>query len=364
MNLQELTNESLDLLRQMVAVPSESFQEDNVCALICDFLQGKGLDPKRVGNNIVCRNASYDAALPTLVLDAHIDTVPAASSYIRNPYDAGEDPERIWGLGSNDDGGCVVSMIAVFRYFYDRKLPCNLVLSLSCEEERSGPGGTSLLFGPDGPEETVNAGFVIVGEPTGMRAATSERGLLVLDAVAQGVSGHAARDEGVNALYIAVDDIQKLREHHFEKYSDKMGAVKLTVTQIQAGTAHNVVPDNCTFVVDVRPTEQYSNDEIWRELQALCRSKLTPRNLQNRSNATHDGSPLIEASKALGLEFFSSPTTSDWVRLGDRDAIKLGPGDSARSHHADEFILTEEIREAVKIYVEFCQKAWCAMSCR
>ena len=185
-----------------------------------------------------------------------------------------------------------------------------------------------------------------------MKAATSERGLLVLDGEAHGVSGHAARAEGVNALYIALDDIAALRAHRFTRHSPRMGDVRLNVTQIEAGSAHNVIPDLCRFVVDIRPTEQYTNTEILQELQALCRSSLKARNLANRSSATPEGSPLLAAARALGLEEFSSPTTSDWMRIGC-EAIKMGPGDSARSHKADEYILTSEIQQAIETYTEY-----------
>lgn len=349
-----LTADSIALLRQMVGVPSESFHEEAVADLLFRTLDGWGLVPKRYANNIVAACKGYNAALPTLLLDAHTDTVAPADGYTRNPYDAGDDDGTVFGLGSNDDGGSVVSMIAAFRHFQDSELPFNLVLSLSTEEERSGAGGASMLFGPGGPEETRDADWVIFGEPTGMKASTSERGLLVLDALAEGVSGHAARNEGVNALYIALDDIQKLRSHDFNKISPTMGQVRLNVTQIQAGSTHNVIPDRCSFVVDIRPTEQYDNKEILEELQAVCKSRLTARNLTNRSSATPEGSPLLRTVRALGIETFSSPTTSNWMRTS-KDAIKMGPGDSSRSHRANEYILFSEIDEAVEKYITFIE---------
>lgn len=353
--MKRLIDESIALLRQMVRIPSESFHEEAVADLLQLALSGWGLAPKRYGNNIVAVNGRYNPTLPTLLMDAHIDTVAPSDSYSRNPYDAGDDPCAVFGLGSNDDGGSVVSMIAAFRYFYDREMPFNLVLSLSAEEERSGAGGASLLFSPRGPEETANARWVIIGEPTGMKAATSERGLLVLDALAEGVSGHAARNEGVNALYIALDDIQTLRNYSFSKLSPTMGRVGLNVTQIQAGTAHNVIPDKCSFVVDIRPTEQYSNQQILEELQSVCRSSLTPRNLSNRSSATPEDSALLRTVRELGIETFSSPTTSNWMRTSAQ-AIKMGPGESSRSHRADEYILRGEIEDAIEKYICFIGK--------
>lgn len=342
----------------MIATPSISFEEEAVWFLIDGFLTEEGIAHRIEGGNILALNERYDPTKKTLALDAHIDTVPPAASYTRDPYDAGNDEDTIWGLGSNDDGGSVVSMIAAFAYFYKKEMPVNLLLILSREEERSGPDGTQYLFREgflrDSPDFPL-PDWIIVGEPTGMRAATSERGLLVLDGTAHGVAGHAARSEGVNALYKALDDIQNLRNFRFERVSPTMGTVKLSVTQIQAGTAHNVIPDSCSFVVDIRPTEQYDNAEILGMLQEVCTgSELKARNLKNKSSATFPGSPLLATAQALGLETFSSPTTSDWIRI-DGDCIKMGPGDSARSHHADEYIKVSEIEEAISIYIRFIE---------
>ena len=245
----------------------------------------------------------------------------------------------------------MVSFIAVFRYFSKHRDELggkNLTLVLSCEEERSGEGGMRSLWG----KRLSHITHAIIGEPTGMKVAISERGLLVIDAVAEGISGHAARNEGVNALYIALDDIQKLRSFSFDKVSPIMGKVHLNVTQINAGTAHNVIPDRCTFVVDIRPTEQYTNEEILSQLSSVCKSTLKARNLANRSSATYESSPLIEAARLCGIETFSSPTTSDWMRIRC-DAVKMGPGDSARSHKKDEYVLCSEISSGIETYIEY-----------
>lgn len=353
MLMNQYVKDSLELLRQMVRTPSVSFEEAAVRELICDALERWGVPFTVVRGNIVARSEVYDTARPTLVLDAHIDTVPPCAGYTRDPFDPGDDPDRIWGLGSNDDGGSVAAMIAVFRALRTAQLPFNLLLALCCQEERSGADGASWLYSPEGLLATDPSfglpRWAIVGEPTGLRAATSERGLLVLDGEAHGVSGHAARGEGVNALYIALDDIAALRAHKFGRLSPVMGEVGLNVTQIAAGTAHNVIPDSCRFVVDVRPTEQYSNQELFEELQGLCRSTLTPRNLSNRSSASRPCSPLVRAAEAIGLETFSSSTTSDWMRMSC-DAIKIGPGESSRSHRPDEFILCSEVAAAAEVY--------------
>ena len=419
--IHKLTADAVGLLKEMVAIPSPSFSEDAVCAHICNWLTDKGIIYKRVGNNILAglswqtapeeRLKKGDSHKPTLMLCAHIDTVAPCEGYTFDPYNpdytfAAEAVARnnainttpadiVAGLGSNDDGASVVSMIAAFRYFCgnhasefrtddnaqspeymadldgrsERSISpsscsesravtddCiqtdhNLMLVLSCEEERSGLNGMTGLW----KQLKDNVDYAIVGEPTGMKAATAERGLLVIDATAHGVSGHAARNEGINAIDIALEDIQALKSHEFAKVSPRMGKVNLNVTQISAGTAHNVIPDTCTFVVDIRPTEQYTNEEILKELQGICKSELKPRNLSNRSSATFENSPLQHTAEKLNIDTFSSPTTSDWMRI-DCDAIKMGPGESSRSHKKDEFVFVNEIADGIKTYIEFIKR--------
>lgn len=366
-NIQRLTLEAVELLKEMVAIESPSFSEDKVCEHISTWLDEKGVVHRRSGNNLIAENI-ISTDFPTLMLCAHIDTVSPSPEYGFDPYepDYGQaadiigrilkkqvGPEEIVpGLGSNDDGASVVSMTAAFRYFLSiSDLKMNLRLVLTCEEERSGKGGMTGLW----PELKGNTDMAIIGEPTGMKAATSERGLLVIDGTAQGVSGHAARNEGTNALYIALDDISRLRGHDFSRISPRMGKVNLNVTQISSGSAHNVIPDICTFVVDIRPTEKYSNGEILSELQSMCSSILKARNLGNRSSATAEWSPLQKTAESLNIETFSSPTTSDWMRV-DCDAIKMGPGDSSRSHRKDEFVLVSEIEDGIRTYIRFINK--------
>lgn len=349
--IERLTVEAVELLKEMISIPSPSFEEDAVCGHVCKWLTGHGVVHRRVGNNIIAEHIN-DPARPTLMLCAHMDTVSPSPEYSFDPYKPENCPEgMVLGLGSNDDGASVVAMTAAYRYFTanaaNMKYP-NLILVLSCEEERSGKNGMTGLW----PELAQKVDFAIVGEPTGMKAATSERGLLVIDATAHGVSGHAARNEGDNALYKALEDIEKLRGHVFEKVSPRMGKVNLNVTQIKAGTAHNVIPDRCDFVIDIRPTEQYSNEDILNELQEICTSELKPRNLANRSSATFEDSPLQKAAEALGIGTFSSPTTSDWMRI-TCDAIKMGPGDSSRSHKKDEFVFVREIEDGIQTYIRF-----------
>ena len=370
MNLQELTKEAIQLLKEIIAIPSPSFQEDAVCSHICQWMKERDIEHERIGNNIVAEHIC-DPSKPTLMLCAHIDTVEPCEGYTFDPYMPENCPaDIVQGLGSNDDGASVVSMIAAYRYitssdrvgFKNNPSPTyNIILVLACEEERSGKGGMTGLWGSricarkDAKEGCTPVDYAIVGEPTGMKAAIAERGLLVIDAVAEGVSGHAARNEGVNALYIAMDDIAKLRGYEFVKESPRMGKVNLNVTQINAGSAHNVIPDRCSFVIDIRPTEQYTNQEILEELQAICKSKLTPRNLLNQSSATFECSTLQKTADMLGIETISSPTTSDWMRI-DCDAIKMGPGDSARSHKKDEYVTVGEICNGIKTYIDFISR--------
>ena len=348
----------LELLREIVRIPSPSYEEEAVVDCISSWLTAQGIAHTLPNGNIAAVAATPDSGKPTLALLAHLDTVSPAPGYSRDPYDSGSKPGFIRGLGANDDGGSVVALLAAFRHFYGKELPVNLILLLDREEECSGPDGARWLFGPEGPfaKGTLPMpDWTIVGEPTGLKAATSERGLLVLDGEAVGVSGHAARGEGVNAIYLALDDIAKLQAFHFPKVSQEMGEVRISVTQIKAGTAHNVVPDRCSFVVDIRPTEQYANEEILSELQMLCKSTLRPRNLLHRASATAPGSPLRKAVAAAGIETFSSPTSSDWMLL-PCDAIKIGPGDSSRSHRADEYIREEEIHAGIETYIHLIEQ--------
>lgn len=377
--IDRLTAEATVLLKGMVAIPSPSFEEDAVCSYICDWMRERGISYKRIGNNIICgpeqvvgsagdESRNGGERRKCLMLCAHIDTVSPSEDYNFSPYSpdyqeaakiigqvsgrALDEEDFVAGIGSNDDGGSVVAMLAAYWYFMENPEECatDLLLVLSCEEERSGKGGMTGLW----EDLKGKVDYAIIGEPTGMRAATSERGLLVIDAVAEGISGHAARNEGVNALYIALEDIEAIRRHKFSRTSARMGEVNVNVTQINAGTAHNVIPDRCTFVIDIRPTEKYSNEEILNELQGICRSRLTPRNLKNSSSATFEESPLQKTLDSLEIGTFSSPTTSDWMRVSC-DTIKMGPGESSRSHKKDEFILKDEIENGIRTYISFIE---------
>lgn len=340
---------AVDFLREMIKIPSFSTQEAMRADFVSNYLKSKGIVHTRLKNNIIAYSKYFDPQKPVLMMNSHLDTVKPVSSYTFDPFNPPLSDTHIYGLGSNDAGGCVSALIHAFIEMYDRKWDYNLMLALSCEEEISGSDGMDLIV-----EEIKNIDLAIIGEPTGMKAATAERGLLVIDGTAYGKSGHAARNEGVNSLYIAIDDINILRNFKFEKVSPKMGEVKLSVTQIEAGSQHNVVPEICRFVADIRPTEQYSNKEILDLLQSNVKSELKARSLTNRSSATPDDSPLIKCAQKLGIEQYTSPTTSDWMRI-DIPAVKMGPGESSRSHRADEFILVKEVEEAVEGYIKFIE---------
>lgn len=342
-----MEKECADLLRKLVAIPSFSGEEKDRSDFLCRYLSEKGVKPERIGYNIIARQPHHDAMKPTLMLNSHLDTVKPAASYTFDPFKPPKSDTHVYGLGSNDAGASVVCLLQTLLHFYAMRLPFNLMLVLSCEEENSGPNGMKMLW--EKVEKSVD--FAIIGEPTGMRAAIAERGLLVIDGKAKGVSGHAARNEGVNAIYIALEDISTMKSVNFEKISPTMGKIKLSVTQINAGTQHNVVPDSCSFVVDIRPTDVYNNSEILQMLQSKVKSTLTARNLTNKSSATPPDHALMKAVDSLGMETYVSPTTSDWMHISC-PAIKMGPGESSRSHQADEFVLIKELEEGVKRYIQ------------
>lgn len=350
-NIITYRDDAVEVLRKLISIQSFSGEEDMRVDYLLSYFAEKGIYPERIDNNIIFRQLYHNEAKPTLMLNSHLDTVRPASGYTFDPFNPPQSDTHIYGLGSNDAGGSVVCMMQTFLHFYETKLPFNLLLALSGEEENSGPKGMTNLW----REMSNKVDFAIIGEPTQMKAAIAERGLLVIDGEAKGVSGHAARNEGVNALYIALDDINIIKSTRLDKVSPTMGEVKITVTQINAGKQHNVVPDKCSFVVDIRPTDQYNNSEILEILQSKVQSSLTARNLTNRSSATPIDNFIIDAIKGLDIETYVSPTTSDWMRI-TCPAVKMGPGDSARSHQSDEYILIDEIEQGVEGYIKFVEQ--------
>lgn len=344
--IDEIYYKAVDLLKEMISTPSVSHDEAAVADIVTRFLDDEGFDVKRFGNNICVEAGERDASLPTLLLNSHIDTVRAVEGWVRDPFTPVEEEGRLYGLGSNDAGASVVSLIAAFIMLSKSRQPYNLVLLLSCEEEISGKGGLSSVTDKIGKID-----FAVVGEPTGMRPAIAEKGLMVLDGEVYGEAGHAARNEGVNAIYKAMEVVDTLRTLRFGKESPMLGPVKISVTQINAGTQHNVVPDLCSLVVDVRTTDAYSNVET---LELICAAvpqcKLTPRSTRLNPSGVSVAHPLVQRAQMLGLEPFGSPTLSDQA-LMSWPSLKMGPGDSARSHTADEYICLDEIRQAIEYYI-------------
>ncbi|MGN1245517.1 MAG: M20 family metallo-hydrolase [Muribaculaceae bacterium] len=347
-DIDELYYDAVDLLKAMIATKSVSREENDVADVIEAAMRGFGLDVRRSGNNLWVLSPDFDPAKPTLLLNSHIDTVKPVDCWTRDPFAPEEDGEgRLYGLGSNDAGASVVSLMATFRFLTAREQPCNYVFLASCEEEVSGRGGVESVL-PMLPRIDV----AIVGEPTMLQPAIAEKGLMVLDGEVHGVSGHAARNEGVNAIYKAMEAIERLRTVQFERESQMLGPVKVSVTQINAGTQHNVVPDRCILVVDVRTTDAYSNEATLAILQAavgeLC--ELKPRSTRLNPSHIDRQHTLVQRLLMMGKEPFGSPTLSDQA-LMPFPSLKLGPGDSARSHTADEYIVLDEIREAIHTYV-------------
>lgn len=344
---------AIKFLRRLIAVPSVSRDEAGAASVAMEFLKEGGACPVRYDNNVVAWCAPYRPELPTLMLNAHLDTVRPASTYSFDPYTPQERDGCVFGLGSNDDGGSVVALSTIFLELLPQasQLPFNLLLALSAEEEVGGENGMRGLL-PRLRAEGYGIDMAIVGEPTGLRAAVAEKGLIVLDCVTRGVSGHAARNEGVNAIYRAIDDIRSLLAFRFPRESAVLGPVKVSVTMIDAGTQHNTVPDTCRWVVDVRPTDTFTNPEtVVLLVGALSpHTTATPRSTRLQASAVPPGHPLLQAVEAAGIETFISPTTSDISQMGGLPAIKIGPGESARSHSADEFIRIDEVTDAIDVY--------------
>lgn len=345
MDIKQYTQEAAELLKQLISTPSVSRDEAAAATVLADFIEKCGLPYRRIGNNILIQEA-LDAQKPTLLLNAHIDTVKPVSTWTRDPFTPTVEGDRLYGLGSNDCGGGLVSLLQTYRALRDIPTQYNLMYLASCEEEVSGAGGFSLAL-PELPKIDV----AIVGEPTGMQPAIAEKGLMVIDGVAHGKSGHAARNEGVNAIYEALDDLVWLRDYRFKKESPLLGPTKMTVTVINSGTQHNVVPDECRFTIDVRTNEYYQNDYLFAFLQKhMKKCELKARSFRLSSSHIATDHPLVARCVRMGMQPFGSPTLSDQA-LMPFPSLKLGPGESCRSHSADEFICLSEIEQAIEKYI-------------
>jgi acetylornithine deacetylase len=338
--------ESIELLKNLIGTPSFSRDESKVAEIIRNFLNKKNIPFYIKNNNTWAKSKHFDNAKPVILLDGHIDTVKPVDSWTIDPFTATEKDGKIYGLGSNDAGASLVSLLQVFIFFYDKKLPYNLIFSATAEEEVSGSNGIASII-----DELGKVNLAIIGEPTKMQLAIAEKGLLVVDCEATGLTGHAARNEGINAIYKAIEDINIIKNFEFPKISPLLGKVKLTVTQINAGYQHNIIPDKCTFVIDIRTNELYSNEEAFELIKSKISSTAKARSFRLQSSSISVEHPIVKEAQKLGLECFGSPTTSNQALI-PFTSVKIGPGDSARSHTADEYICINEIEEGIKIYIE------------
>jgi acetylornithine deacetylase len=352
MTLENLTTSAIQLLKDLIEIPSFSSEEHLTAARIEAWFINYKIPFQRTRNNIWATNADFDPSKSTLLLNSHHDTVKPNNGYTKDPFKAQVEDGKLFGLGSNDAGGCLVSLMATFTYFYAHKnLNYNLVIVASAEEESSGDAGLNSML-----SIIPKIDVAIVGEPTLMQLAVAEKGLVVFDALVKGTPGHAAHPNTDNAIYNTIEVLQWFKDFRFEKDSDSLGPVKMTVTQINAGKQHNAIPAAVELVVDVRVNDQYSNKEIVEILQkqAPCYS-INPRGLKLNSSSIPVDHPLVQAGIALGRETYGSPTLSDQSVLSC-PSLKLGPGDSTRSHSADEFIYLAEIEEGIQIYVELLNR--------
>ncbi|ELR69622.1 Acetylornithine deacetylase [Fulvivirga imtechensis AK7] len=344
-------SEAVELLKQLIAIPSFSREEKGTADLLEDYLVNKSIAIHRSGNNVWAFNTFYDANKPTILLNSHHDTVKPNTGYTKDPFGAEVIEGKLYGLGANDAGGALVALMVTFLEFYNEKeLPWNLIFAATAEEEISGKEGIEKVL-PD----LGKIDLAIVGEPTLMELAVAEKGLLVLDCAAKGMSGHAARNEGENAIYKAMKDINWFENYHFPKISETLGPVHMNVTQIQAGTQHNVVPDNCSFVVDIRVTDAYTHEEVLEIIKLYTRCEVRPRSVRLKPSGIDKNHPIVKVAEEMNMRTYGSPTLSDQALI-PYPSVKIGPGDSARSHSADEFIYIQEIEEGVELYKRILSK--------
>ncbi len=344
--LKQNTLEVIELLKQLIKTESFSRNEDEVAQIMHSYLDSKGLKVFRQKNNVWCWANEVDPDLPTILLNSHLDTVRPSDKWIYDPFGAVQYDDRLIGLGSNDAGGPLVALLAAFLTLKDTEQRYNLVFAATAEEEVSGQNGVASILNHLG---IIDLG--IVGEPTQMQMAVAEKGLMVLDCEVHGKTGHAARNEGDNALYMALPDIEWFKNHRFEKVSPYLGEVKMTVTQVECGSQHNVVPDSCRFVVDVRLNECYTNRELHQLIEEYVDCDVKPRSYRLNSSSIALDHPVVKRGIELGRSYYGSPTTSDQAVM-DFTTIKIGPGDSARSHTPDEYICLSEIEEGAEIYFQ------------
>lgn len=348
---EELTENAVKLLKKLIATPSMSRDEYNVSLIIEGFFNEHQIKVNRFKNNIWATNKYFDAGKPSILLNTHHDTVKPNKAYTLDPFIPVEKDGKLFGLGSNDAGASLVAMVQTFLYFYEAEdLTHNLVIALTAEEEISGLDGIEALF-----PQLPNVELAIVGEPTKMNLAIAEKGLLVIDGEMIGTPSHAAHPNNDNAIVKCMQDLQNILNFKFPKVSDYLGEVKVTLSVINAGTQHNVVPEKCNFTLDVRVTDEYTNHEVFEIIQSQMKSKLTPRSFRLNSSKIEVSHPFVQAGLALGRTTYGSPTSSDQAII-PCTSVKLGVGDSLRSHTADEFVYIDEIREGIDIYIKILEK--------
>ena len=344
MTQEQYVSDAVQLLKKLIAIPSVSRNEKDAADIMEQTIRSYGFEPQREANNLWIIDPHYDESRPTLLLNAHIDTVKPVASWSRDPFSPDVEDGVLYGLGSNDCGGGLCSLLQIFRMLTEKPQSYNLIYLASAEEEVSGKDGITRAL-PLLP----HIDLAIVGEPTGMNPAVAEKGLMVLDVIAHGKSGHAARNEGVNAIYEALDDMRWIRDYKFEKVSEFLGPTKMTLTVVNAGTQHNVIPDKCTMLVDIRTNEFYDNEEVYEFIRQHLKSEVKAHSFRLKSSRIDPEHPLIRKCVAMGMKPFGSPTLSDQA-LMHFPSFKLGPGESSRSHSANEFIRISEIRDAIAKY--------------
>ena len=344
MTQEQYVSDAVELLKKLIATPSVSRNEKDAADIMEQTIRSYGFEPQREANNLWIIDPHYDESRPTLLLNAHIDTVKPVASWSRDPFSPDVEDGVLYGLGSNDCGGGLCSLLQIFRMLTEKTQSYNLIYLASAEEEVSGKDGITRAM-PLLP----HIDLAIVGEPTGMNPAVAEKGLMVLDVIAHGKSGHAARNEGVNAIYEALDDMRWIRDYKFEKVSEFLGPTKMTLTVVNAGTQHNVIPDKCTMLVDIRTNEFYDNEEVYEFIRQHLKSEVKAHSFRLKSSRIDPEHPLIKKCVAMGMKPFGSPTLSDQA-LMHFPSFKLGPGESSRSHSANEFIRISEIRDAIAKY--------------
>lgn len=341
-----IVSETIELLKKLISLRSYSGEEKETADAIAFFFSKSDIPFKRVGNNIIAGNKFFDPGKKTILLNSHHDTVKVVDGWTRDPFSGQEENGKIYGLGSNDAGGALVCLIQTFKQLYRKELPYNLIMAATAEEENFGPGGLACLL--DGALPACN--FGIIGEPTTLEMGVAQKGLIVIDGEVTGKAGHAARNTGINAIYKALPDLERISQYKFQKVSEYLGPTTVQLTQINAGTQHNVIPDKCRYVLDVRVNELYTLSEALDELKAITEAELVPRSMRWHSKGLEPDHPIYQVAQKLNLKPFGSPTLSDQVHCSF-PTIKMGPGDSERSHTADEYITRSEIANALSLYL-------------